>query len=258
MTDVLHRPRLPGVEHQTLPSFGLAVLMHALLFGGMSLVVQWRTQDPPPMVAELWSTLPTPTVAPPPPPPPPPPPKVETPPEPPKADADIVVKQEKKAPEKKPPEKKKEEQKKADIEKVLKEIAAKERAKREAELEKLRQAEAERILAQMGTESRPQTSGRGNDDPSYRARIVNCIKPHINFAVPAGTDAKAYARFHVELLPDGTVAATRLLKSSGLVGYDIAAESAIRRCDPFPRPSDGVIPRGGVDVDMYPVESAAR
>ncbi|HEU0202717.1 MAG TPA: cell envelope integrity protein TolA [Burkholderiaceae bacterium] len=268
---VLHPRRLVRPQHDTMPAFGMALVMHALLFGGMSLVVQWRTQDPPPMVAELWTMLP-PTVAvppPPPAPPPPPPPKVETPPEPPpKAPPEIVTEVEKKkAPEKKV-EEKKPEPKKAEAEKLFKELAeqqkkdeAKRRAeleKRRAEVEKLRQAEADRILAQMSAEARPDAGrnpSRGADDPSYRARIVNCIKPHIAFAVPAGTDAKVHAQFRIELLPDGAVASARLMKSSGLPGYDVAAENAIRQCDPFPRPADGVIPRGGILVDMYPVES---
>ena len=38
-------------------SFGLALLMHALLFGGMTLAVQCRTQPAAPVVAELWSSL---------------------------------------------------------------------------------------------------------------------------------------------------------------------------------------------------------
>jgi colicin import membrane protein len=269
---VLHPRRLVRHQHDTVPAFGMALLMHALLFGGMSLVVQWRTQDPPPMVAELWTMLPPTAAVPPPPPappPPPPPPKVETPPEPPpKAPPEIVTEVEKKkAPEKKV-EEKKQETKKADAEKLFKELAAqqkKEDAKRRelekqraAEVAKLREAEAERILAQMSAEARPDASrnpSRGADDPSYRARIVNCIKPHIAFAVPAGTDAKVHAQFRIELLPDGTVASARLTKSSGLPGYDVAAENAIRRCDPFPRPADGVIPRGGVLVDMYPVDA---
>jgi colicin import membrane protein len=73
--------------------------------------------------------------------------------------------------------------------------------------------------------------------------------------VPAGTEAKVFAQFRVDLLPDGSVAATRLTKPSGLPGYDVAAENAIRRCDPFPRPRDGVVPKEGVVVEMYPVET---
>ncbi|MDZ7653732.1 MAG: hypothetical protein U5L03_14885 [Burkholderiaceae bacterium] len=111
------RPRLPQSRDHMPSSFGLALLMHALLFGGMTLAVQWRTQPAAPVVAELWSSLPpqliaVPEVAPP---PPPPPPKVEPEPD---REAEIALKQEEKAPPKveppkevKKPEPKKEERK---------------------------------------------------------------------------------------------------------------------------------------------------
>jgi colicin import membrane protein len=83
--------------------------------------------------------------------------------------------------------------------------------------------------------------------------VIACIRPHIVFVVPEGTGASVYADFRVELLPDGAVASVRLVRASGLAGYDAAAERAIRRCDPFPRKRDGTLDRT-IDVRMYPVE----
>jgi TonB family protein len=34
-----------------------------------------------------------------------------------------------------------------------------------------------------------------------------------------------------------------LLKASGLPSFDQAVERAIRRCEPFPRPREGAMPR---------------
>jgi colicin import membrane protein len=75
--------------------------------------------------------------------------------------------------------------------------------------------------------------------------VVGCIRPHIVFNVPDGVKPKQYvAEFEVQLLPTGEQATTpKLIKASGLASYDQAVERAIRRCDPFPRPREGAMPR---------------
>jgi colicin import membrane protein len=238
----------------------MALAMHALLFGGISYVVRWKTQDPAPVVAELWVGSPTPVVEVPPPPPPPPP-KVEPEPEPPKPDADIVTKEEKKPPpkkevpkvEEKKPLPKKEEPKKDLIADFLKKQEAKTRAERDA----LRQAEADRIAQQM-TQEKPLTGtpqpGAGTArDSDYRARLVALIKSRIVYAVPEGTSRSVYAEVEVDLLPTGEVTGIRFLKSSELPEYDAAVERAIRRTDPFPRKPDGTIDRT-IRITFRPVE----
>ena len=72
--------------------------------------------------------------------------------------------------------------------------------------------------------------------------------------VPDATSDKIYAQFRIEVLPTGEQAGVRLVKPSGLAGYDAAAERAIRRCDPIPRKRDGTVERTIV-LDMFPVES---
>lgn len=249
------RLRLPRRDDDLPSSFGLALLMHALLFGGMTLAVQWRTQPSAPIVAELWSSLPPPQVidvAPPP--PPPPAPKVEPEPE---READIALKQEKKAPPKVEPKK---EEKKPEPKKPE---ARKDEKKGEAKKEEppRPRTDMERLMAQAGVTAAPggapttgvTSSGVRGSDGGYSALVIGCIRPHIVFVVPEGTSANVYADFRVELLPDGAVAAVRLMRASGLAGYDAAAERAIRRCDPFPRKRDGTLDRT-IDVRMYPVE----
>lgn len=269
---VLHRPRLPGEQQRTLPSFALALAMHALLVGGLSLVVQWRTQPEAPITAELWGSLPPLEVPAPPPAPPPPAPKVE--PEPERRDADIVVEQ-KKAPPKVEPDAKKLEEEKRRIEEEKKRIedenkraeaekkkleAERKRteAKLAAEREAQRKADVERLLAQAGsaqgapqTQTGPEGGARGSAE--YAARLVAYIKQFIVFPVPEGTSPQIYAEFEVELLPTGEQARVRLVKPSGLAGYDAAVERAIARANPFPRKPDGTVDRV-VTIRFYPVE----
>lgn len=97
----------PQPDPGALRSFGLALLVHALLIGALTWGINWKHSDPDlSFEAELWSSLPQeaapklvePPPAPPPPPPPPPPPEpvVKAPPPPPAPDVDIALEREKK------------------------------------------------------------------------------------------------------------------------------------------------------------------
>jgi len=231
--------------------------MHALLVFGMWFAVQWRTSSEAPAVAELWEPLPAieqPT--------PPPPPPVAAQPEAPKPDADIVEKQQVKphAPEqespppveRRPVEKK--EPKKAEPKKESKPTQQQiEREQRQAE--ERRQAEIARLTGQVVGAARAPMASTGVISNAYSTLINACIRPHIVFAVPEGVTDQIYAEFKVELLPTGEQAAPpHLTKSSGLPGYDDAAERAIIRCDPFPRDRDGTVPRS-FTLKMYPTET---
>jgi colicin import membrane protein len=222
---------------------------------------------PPPPLPKV---EPTPPVA---------PPRVEPRPAPePERKADIVVEQKKKPeppkkvePPKEPP--KKVEPPKPDLKKVeaLKREAAKaeaakaEAAKAEAAkaaaakaeatqaraAEKRREQELQRIAAaaggpagSTGASATGVTSG-GGMPRGYEGQVVGCVRPHIVFNVPDGVKPKQHvAEFEVQLLPTGEQAtAPKLLKASGLASFDQAVERAIRRCDPFPRPAEGAMPR---------------
>jgi colicin import membrane protein len=148
-----HRPQQPRSEQNTPAAFLLALAMHAMLVGALWISVQWNVEPSGAVTVELWGGPPAagPAVAPEPvvvapPPPPPAPPKVE--PEPERPNADIVVKQEKKAPPKvePPPDAKKieAEKRRIEAEKQRAEAEAKRREaeKKQLELERRKQAEA--------------------------------------------------------------------------------------------------------------------
>ena len=208
-------------------------------------------------------------------PPPPPPPKAEPEPDP-ERKADIVLEQKKKPeppkkaePPKEPPKKveppkpdlKKIEAQKREAAKVeaakaeaAKAEAAKAAAKAEAAQAQRRERELQRIAAAAGPVGSSPTAGAtgvsggpagGGFSRGYEGQVVGCIRPHIVFNVPDGVKPKQYvAEFEVQLLPTGEQAtAPRLLKASGLGAFDQAVERAISRCDPFPRPREGAMPR---------------
>lgn len=253
-TAVLRAPRAPRPTEQTTSSFVLAVAMHALLFMALWINVQWRTQPQGEIVAELWGALPAPVeVAP----PPPPPPIVARTPEPEPRDADIVLQQER---QKKLAEEKQrlEEQKREAEQRKLEEAKRKaaEEKREVAQREAVRKAEQQRMLAQAGgaPTATAETAGSSRGDASYAAQLVALIKPRIVFAVPEGTSTQIHAIFQVDLLPTGEILAIKLLKASGLPGYDAAVERAIRRTDPFPRKRDNTVDRS-VTITFRPVEA---
>ncbi len=145
---VEHRPQQPRSEQNTPAAFLLALAMHALLVGALWISMQWRTEPSGAVVVELWGGPPAaePIVIAPAPPPPPPPVRAE--PEPERPNADIVLKQEKKAPPKvepPPPDLKKVEAEKRRIEAEKQRVAAEEKRreteKKQLEAERKKQAE---------------------------------------------------------------------------------------------------------------------
>jgi colicin import membrane protein len=267
------RPRMPRSEQNTPAAFVLALSMHALLVVALWVSVQWRTEPSGAVVVELWGAAPAAApveVAPPP--PPAPAPRVE--PEPERPNADIVL--EKKPPPKlePPPDTRKleaekrraaEEARRIEAEKKQREAEQKKQAEaaaRAAELkrdeerrEAVRRDEQARMLAQAGSGGSPSgapgAGGRG--DAGYAALLAGIIKPRIIFAVPDGTPASVHADFEVDLLPTGEILAVRLIRPSGLPGYDAAVERAIRRTDPFPRKPDGTVDRT-IRLTFRPIE----
>jgi len=255
---VVVRPRWPERGRNTVPSFMAAVAMHALLVFGLWFAVQWRTTSEAPAVAELWEPLPA--VEQPAPPPPPPAPAQ---PEAPHPEADIVQQQQVKphAPEQEspPPVERRPIEKPAPPKKEPKKVEPKpspEQIEREQhQAEERQQAEIARLTGQVAGSARAPAASPGVIDDAYKALIKGCIFPHIVFAVPDGTSSQVYAEFQVDLLPTGEQAGPpKLIRPSGLSGWDDAAERAIIRCDPFPRRPDGTAPRS-ISLTMRPTEA---
>lgn len=130
----------PHRDPGALRSFGLALLVHALLIGALTWGVNWKRSDPDlSFEAELWSSVPQeaapklveapPAPPPPPPPPPPPEPVVKAPPPPPAPDVDIAIEREKK--------------RKLELKKKEAELA-----KAKAELDRLKELQAKKDKAQ--------------------------------------------------------------------------------------------------------------
>jgi len=261
-------PKEPGLGR----ALTLAALVHAALFVFLWIGVQWQSDTPATIEAEVWNPipreaepLPEPIKVPEPQPQPVvkelPKPKVEEPP--PVVKPDIALEQEKKRKaleekkrheeeqqrekEKLAKEKKRlEEEKLAKLklekekaDKAKKEAAEKARKQEEAMLTKLRDEEMRRMAGGVtgtgGTGDAPKAQG-GRASAEYGAKVAARIRSHTVFNVPVDLAGNPPVEYVVELLPDGTLrGAPRKLKPSGVPGFDEAVLRAIDKSQPFPR-----------------------
>lgn len=246
-------------------AFLLALAVHVLLFVGLFFGVSWNTQEPIPVMAELWSEFPnvqqqTPQPPQPVPPEPVPQPKPKVDPPPPKPEVkepppkpDIALEQERK--------------KRLAEEKVAAEKAAAEKKKAEAEKKKadedrlrrdMAAAEQKRLRDQLNdvpaTPSAPIKGPTFQGDPkavsaSYLAKVVAKIKGQmVQFAVPGNPEAV----FKIVQMPDGGVMRVDLVKSSGAPHFDAAVERAIRDASPLPLPAPGERFEREIEVGVRP------
>jgi colicin import membrane protein len=75
----------------------------------------------------------------------------------------------------------------------------------------------------------------------YAGRIAAAVRPNITFPDADTVNGNPAAEFEVSLAPDGTIVGVKLSKSSGLPGWDEAAERGLRKTDRLPRDTDGRI-----------------
>jgi len=227
-------------------SGALALAMHALFFALLVSGVAWQKREAPPMMAELWSELPAPKVAPPPPPkvepkpvpkaqPKPPPPKIEPKPAPkPDPKADIALR------EKKEKERKAKEQELAE----KKKLAETKKREEQAQLEKLKAQQEKERAEQLAREqdealrkiAQSQAAAQARVVDEYKRRIADHIRRFI--VEPPSLRGNPEVIYDVRVLTGGGVFDVKLRRTSGQAAWDAAVERAIRRAEPLPLPPD--------------------
>jgi colicin import membrane protein len=238
-------------EPSRFPAIALAVAMHAVLLFFLWFGIQWQSNAPVAVEAEVWD-MKVQEAAPPPPPPAPavqpepasPPKKVEEPPavKPP----DIALEREKKRKEEL--QRKEEEQK--ELEKQLAAEKAKaeklEKQKKAAEekrLAKIREADMKRLAAQLGGAGTAEKSTAPQNNDAYIAMLSAHIRPHVIYTGPRNMPGDPRAIYSINQLPTGEVIGVRMIQSSGVPEYDRALETAIREASPLPKKKDGKVIR---------------
>ena len=74
---------------------------------------------------------------------------------------------------------------------------------------------------------------------TWGGKVSSHIRANTIFQIPPDLRGNPKAEFSVSVLPDGAIANLKLIRSSGVPSWDQAAERAIRRSDPLPRPPVG-------------------
>ncbi|HEY5800073.1 MAG TPA: cell envelope integrity protein TolA [Burkholderiaceae bacterium] len=242
---------IPHTEGR-LPSFVLALAMHAALLAFLWVGIRWQSQTPIAVEAEVWD-MQTREAAP----------KIEPEPEPkPVIEDKPVVREPEPEPVAKPDialeqiKKKKEIEKQLAEEKRLKDLEkkklAEEKLKKElAEkkaLDKLREDTLRRSLAVAGSgapnstsDSAKSTGRRGEAD--YVAKIVTKIKSNITYGGSTDMPGNPQAEYRITQLPTGEIISSKRIRSSGNAAYDAAVEKAIAKSSPLPRKKDGTVER---------------
>jgi len=252
----------------------LSVAAHLLLAAALLVSVDWRLDEPPPVQAELWSSLPAerpPSAQPPlqqapalkaadPKPSPPSP-----------SESDLALEKKKKQ----ELQAKKEAADRAERERLERErqkkvTAEADRRKREETEKRLadkkrqdeqRKAELARIQKSLGLDDKAKAAAKGKDAQTkagtaggaeqgartgvlanYQDAIRSRIRSRIRFD-PAKAPENPEAIFIVEQLPSGQISRIQLKKPSGRPDWDAAVERAIAGSDPLPKAEDGTVER---------------
>jgi colicin import membrane protein len=272
---------MPKPVQRTGPALALALLAHLLLIAALAFGVNWHTDEPTTIAAELWSATPQAAapraVEPPPPPPtpvakpPPPTPKPEAapPPTPTLPDPQIAIEKAKREQAKKQAdedarqlkaqqlaEQKAEQaqrdkaeaaQKKAEADKAAKD-AAKEKAQAEkAEAAKqaaAREAQLKRIAGLAGATGGATDTGSALRSSAPSAGYAGRIAAYIKPKITLldTVDGNPRAVVEIRLASDGTIIGRRLVTSSGAKAWDDAVLRAVDSAGQVPRDTDGRVP----------------
>ena len=104
----------------------------------------------------------------------------------------------------------------------------------------LEQAGGERTTGKAGAAVGAEAGGvSGAALGIWGGKVSSHIRANTIFQIPPDLRGNPKAEFSVSVLPDGTIANLKLIRSSGVPSWDQAAERAIRRSDPLPRPPVG-------------------
>ena len=236
----------------------VALVMHAALLALLWFSVQWQNETPLAVEAEIWNPQAR-EAAPPPAPEEKPEPEPEPEPKPaeivpPLPDPDIALQAEKKRKDILKKEKQEQQERKDKLlnekkrlEKEKTDALAKKRKQDQQEqqaLDKVRADNLKRMMAQAGsgTTGDAAKSQGMRGDVSYLGKIAAKIKGNTVFYLPENLQGNPPVEYIMDLLPDGSLRSVKLLKPSGLPGFDDAVLRAIKKSEPYPADKSGTVP----------------
>jgi colicin import membrane protein len=120
---------------------------------------------------------------------------------------------------------------------------AKLEAAEQKKLDQLREAEMRRIMGAAGAGGNAQKSTAPRIDSGYLASITSKIKSTTSYAGSTDLAGNPRVVFKIEELPTGEIMSVKLVKSSGVPGFDDAVEKGIIKSSPLPKKKDGTVER---------------
>ncbi|MDP3672219.1 MAG: cell envelope integrity protein TolA [Telluria sp.] len=139
---------------------------------------------------------------------------------------------------------KKLEEKKLDEKKAAeKKARAKKEAAEQKALKDMRDAEMRRIEGAVGTTGTAQKASAPRRDNGYLASITSKIKSTTSYLGNTDLPGNPRAVFRIEELPTGEIISVKMIKSSGVPGFDEAVEKGIIKSSPLPKKKDGTVER---------------
>jgi colicin import membrane protein len=109
-------------------------------------------------------------------------------------------------------------------------------------LKAMRDAEMRRITGAAGNGDAPKSTAP-HIDTGYVASITSKVKNNMSYAGSTDLPGNPHAVFKVEQLPTGEIISVRLVKNSGVSGFDDSVEKAIIKSSPLPKKKDGTVAR---------------
>jgi colicin import membrane protein len=109
--------------------------------------------------------------------------------------------------------------------------------------EQLERERVERAMQEEATRREADQAAQAQADAERLDKIAewaHALVRHVqaNYRKPPGAPDEFACQVRMQLLPDGTVTNTRILKSCGSVLLDQAVADAVQRSSPLPRPAD--------------------
>lgn len=243
-------------------AFGVvgALAVHGLLLVALVLNLDWLSRDPPPVQAELWSSLPPERSAATDPPPPAPssPAKEEPAPEPepvPQAPPDLAIEKRKQEEKKRQAElqKQAELKKKAELKKQAERESEKKRVDRKQEAQRLERERAAE-LKRLGIDPKAKPADKGKDastkagvaegaakgersgrEAEWADRVKGLLESRVRYRGTNTSDLE----IEILLLPTGQLQSVKVTRASNTPAYDQAVLDAVREMS-FPKPPEGV------------------
>ncbi|MFZ3285885.1 MAG: cell envelope integrity protein TolA [Telluria sp.] len=139
---------------------------------------------------------------------------------------------------------KKLEEKKLDEKKAAeKKARAKKEAAEQKALENMRKEQMNSMLNAVGNIGTAQKASAPRRDNGYLASITSKIKSTTSYLGNTDLPGNPRAVFRIEELPTGEIISVKMIKSSGVPGFDEAVEKGIIKSSPLPKKKDGTVER---------------